>query len=210
MAHVVCLLVQLCCAAAAFPFPHSSFRTPTTSRRELESSASGPDEPVREVVRVLQLDPQSGLFRRGLTPRGAPSLRSRLSFPAFLSQGRVGPAFRAPLNPLNHLQPNPPAEMEAKKRKGLQMWQRALGKADKTTLSLPVNLKDTKQTCTAVPFTQVRTKCFTAPQQVGQVCKSHFCVFVIWSCWFCPILDFIVLYYTHILFLIRNFLSQFN
>ncbi|XP_042250404.1 DAN domain family member 5 [Thunnus thynnus] len=143
----------------AFTFPHNTFDNILRgSRIEFESSGSGPDEPLQGIVKVVQLDPhalaQSGLFRRGLTPRRAPSLSSRLSFPAFLSQGRAGPASKAPVNPLHHLHPKNPTEMELKKRQGLQMWQRAIDKGDKMTMSLPVNLKDTKQTCTAVPFTQ--------------------------------------------------------
>lgn len=145
----------------AFTFPHNTFdNILQRSRIEFESSGSGPDEPVQGIVKVLQLDSralsQSGLFRQGLIPRRAPSLRSRLSFPAFLSQGRPGPASNAPVSPLHHLHPKNPTEMELKKRQGLQMWQRAIDKGDKMTMSLPVNLKDTKQMCTAVPFTQVR------------------------------------------------------
>lgn len=171
MTHLISLVLLSSLAAVALTFPHSSFyNTLKGSRVEFESSASGPDEPVQGVVKVVQLGPraltQSGLIRRGLTPRRAPSLRSRLSFPAFLSQGRPGPALKAPLNPLHHLQPKNPTEMEIKKRQGLQMWLRAIGKGDKTTLSLPVNLKDSKQTCSAVSFTQVRAKIF-------QVCRAR-------------------------------------
>ncbi|KAI3353301.1 hypothetical protein L3Q82_019839, partial [Scortum barcoo] len=120
----------------------------------------GPDEPARGIVKVVQLDPRalahSGFFRRGLTPRRAPSPSSRLSFPAFLSHGRPGPAAapKTPVSPLHHLQPKSPTEMELKKKQGLQMWQRAINKGEKMTVSLPVNLKDTKQTCAAVPFIQ--------------------------------------------------------
>ncbi|TKS68012.1 Cerberus Precursor [Collichthys lucidus] len=147
--------------AVAFTFPHNTFDNIVKgSRVEFESSGSGPDEHPQGIVKVVQLDPralaQSGFFRRGLTPRGAPSLSSRLSFPSFLSHGRPGPALapKTPVNPLHHLHPKSPAEMELKKRQGLQMWQRATNKGEKTTMPLPVNLKDAKQTCTAVPFTQ--------------------------------------------------------
>ncbi|XP_040892718.1 DAN domain family member 5 [Toxotes jaculatrix] len=147
--------------AVAFTFPHNPFdNTLIGSRVEFESSGSGPDEPFRGIVKVVQLDPhslaQSGFFRRGLTPRRVSSLSSRLSFPAFLSRGRPGPApaSKAPVSPLHLLNPKSPAESELKKRQGLQMWQRAINKGDKMTMSLPVNLKDTKQTCSAVPFTQ--------------------------------------------------------
>ncbi|XP_068583905.1 DAN domain family member 5 [Cebidichthys violaceus] len=147
--------------AVAFTFPHNTFDNVIKwSRVELESSGSGPDEPVRGIVKVVQLDPralaQSGFFRGGLTPRRAPSLSSRLSFPAFLSHGRPGPALapKTPVSPLRLLHPKRPAEMDLKKRQGLQMWQRAVNKGDKMSVSLPINLKDTKQACTAVPFTQ--------------------------------------------------------
>ncbi|XP_068448260.1 DAN domain family member 5 isoform X2 [Clinocottus analis] len=61
---------------------------------------------------------------------------------------------KAPSSPLHLLHPKSPAGMDLKKRQGLQMWQRALNKGDKMSASLPINLKDTKQACTAVPFTQ--------------------------------------------------------
>lgn len=145
----------------AFTFPHNTFDNILQgSKIEFESSGSRPDEPVQGIVKVVQLDPralsQSGLFRRGLIPRRAPSLNSRLSFPTFLSQGRPGPAGKRLVSPLHHLHPKNPTEVELKKKQGLQMWQRAIDKGDKITMSLPVNLKDTKQMCTAVPFTQVR------------------------------------------------------
>uniref|UniRef100_A0A3P8UBQ7 DAN domain family, member 5 n=1 Tax=Amphiprion percula TaxID=161767 RepID=A0A3P8UBQ7_AMPPE len=138
--------------AVAVAFPFNTFAK--GPRLEFESSGSGPDEPVRGIVKVVRMDPhalaQSGFLRRGLTPRRAHS--SRLPFPAFLSHGRPGQALKAPVSPLHNLRPKNPPEMELKKKQGLQMWQRAFGKGGKTTL--PINLKDTKQTCTAVPFTQ--------------------------------------------------------
>ncbi|XP_044044913.1 DAN domain family member 5 [Siniperca chuatsi] len=160
MAFPISLVFLSSWTAVAFMFPHSTFDNIVKgSRVEFESSGSGPDEPVQGVVKVVQLDPhalaQSGFFRRGLTPRRAPSLSSRLSFPAFLSHGRPGtaPLPKTPVSPLHHLQPKSPTDMELKKRQGLQMWQRAINKGEKMTMSLPVNLKDTKQTCAAVPFT---------------------------------------------------------
>lgn len=165
MAFSISLVLLSSWTAVAFTLPHNTFDNIVKgSRVEFESSGSGPDEPVRGIVKVLQLDPrtlaQSGFFRRGLTPRRAPSLSPRLSFPAFLSHGRPGPA-PAPktlVSPLHHLHPKSPTEMELKKRQGLQMWQRAINKGEMMAASLPVNLKDTKQTCAAVPFTQVRGK----------------------------------------------------
>lgn len=153
-------------AAVAFMFPHSTFDNIVKgSKAEFESSGSGPDEPIQGLVKVLQLDPHnlvhSGFFRRGLMPRRTPSLTSRASFPAFLSHGRPGPApaHKTLVSPLHHLHPKSPSEMDLKRRQSLQMWQRAINKGEKLTASLPVNLKDTKQTCAAVPFTQVRFSC---------------------------------------------------
>ncbi|KAM8880533.1 DAN domain family member 5 [Spinachia spinachia] len=145
--------------AVAFPLPRNSFDNVIKgSRLEPESSGSGPDEPIRGIVKVMRLDPrgaaQSGFFRGALSPRRAPSHSSRVSFPAFLSRGRPGPALQAPVSPLRLLHPKSPAEMELKKRQGLQMWQRAVDKGDKMSVSLPSGLRDTKQACTAVPFTQ--------------------------------------------------------
>ncbi|XP_034398899.1 DAN domain family member 5 [Cyclopterus lumpus] len=147
--------------AVAFTFPHNTFdNVIKASRVEFESSGSGPGEPVRGIVKVVQLDPramaQSGFFKGGLTLRRAPSLSSRMSFPAFLSHGRPGPVLapKAPVSPLHLLHPKSPAGMELKKRQGLQMWQRAINKGDKMSVSLPINLKDTKQACSAVAFTQ--------------------------------------------------------
>ncbi|KAM4603387.1 DAN domain family member 5 [Polymixia lowei] len=148
----------------ALTFPRNSVENFLKgSRVDFESSGGGPDEPLRGVVKVVRLDPRlpapSGLLRRGLVPRGAPSLGSRMPFPAFLSRGRPGPAPapKAPAGPLHHLRPDSPAGLDMRKRQGLQMWQRAMNKGDhgKRTMSLPINLKDAaKQTCTAVPFTQ--------------------------------------------------------
>ncbi|XP_037620382.1 DAN domain family member 5 [Sebastes umbrosus] len=162
MASPISLVFLSSWTAVAFTFPHHTLDNIIKgSRVEFESSGGGPDKPVRGIVKVVQLDPralaQSGLFRGGLTPRRAPSaLSSRLSFPAFLSQGRPGPApaLKTPVSPLHLLRHKSPTEMDLKKRQGLQMWQRAMNKGEKTSVSLPVNLKDTKQTCTAVPFTQ--------------------------------------------------------
>lgn len=151
-------------AAVAVTLPHSALeRTGKVPRAEFESSGGGAEEPIRGMVKVLQLDPrslaQSGLFRRGLTPRRVPSLSSRLSFPAFLSRGRPAqaPSSRTRVSPLNHLNPGSPSEADAKKMQGLQMWQRAIDRGEAASVSLPVQLKEAKQTCAAVPFVQVRS-----------------------------------------------------
>nr|XP_046234473.1 DAN domain family member 5 [Scatophagus argus] len=161
MAFLLSLVLLSSWTAVAFTFPHNTFDNIVKgSRVEFESSGSGPDEPVQGTVKVVQLDPralaQSGFFRRGLTPRRVSSISSRLSFPAFLSRGRPGlsPAPKTLKSPLHHLQPKSSTEMELKKRQGLQMWQRAINKGEKLTTSLQVKLRDTKQACAAVPFTQ--------------------------------------------------------
>ncbi|XP_034542998.1 DAN domain family member 5 [Notolabrus celidotus] len=151
------VLVFLSCWTLTLTFPHSAFdNILKRSRVDFESSGGGPDEPVRGIVKVVQLDsqslPHSGFFRRGLTHRGAPFSSSKLSFPAFLANGRPSPASarKTPVSPIHHLTPK--NDIELKKRQGLQMWQRATSKGEK--MHLLVNLKDTKQTCSAVPFTQ--------------------------------------------------------
>ncbi|XP_071360210.1 DAN domain family member 5 [Trachinotus anak] len=160
MALLLSLIFLSSWTVVAFTFPHNTLvNSLKGSGVEFESSGSGPDEHLRGIVKVVQLDPhalvQSGFLRRGLTPRRAPSLSPRLPFPAFLSRGRPGvaPASKAPVSPLHHLHPKSPTEVELKKRQGLQMWQRAIGKGDRT-VSLPVGLKDATQTCAAVSFTQ--------------------------------------------------------
>ncbi|XP_076026403.1 DAN domain family member 5 [Genypterus blacodes] len=166
MAFLCSFAFLLSLAAAAFSFPHNTINHILRgSKAEFESSGSGPDHPVRGIVRVVQLDPralaQSGLFRRGLAPRRVPAMASRLSFPAFLSQGGIPgsapKALKVPVSPLRQLNPDDDgAEMDLKKKQGQQMWQRAMSKGDhgKTMMSLPLSLKDAKQTCTAVAFTQ--------------------------------------------------------
>lgn len=169
MAFLISLVFLSSWTAAALTLPRNTFDNMLKgSRAEFESSGRGPDEPVQGLVKVVQLDPralaQSGFFRKGLTPRRAPSFGPRMSFPAFLSQGRPGPAPapRAAVSPLHHLHSKSPTEVGLKKRQGLQMWQRAVDKGDKTTMNLPGSLKDAKQTCSALPFTQVRGKDFCA------------------------------------------------
>lgn len=157
-----------CLTAPAFALPHSAFDFLRGPKAELESSGSGPNEPVQGVVKVFPLDPRSlansGFLRRELSARRAPSLSPRLPFPAFLSQGRPGPApapalgSKALVSPLHHLQPK--SEMELKKNQGLQMWQKAMNKGQTMPVSLPASLKDSRQTCSGVAFTQVRHKTF--------------------------------------------------
>lgn len=145
--------------ALAFTLPHSAFDFLKGPKAELESSGSGPNEPVQGVVRVFPLDPRSlahsGFLRRGPGARRGPSLSPRMPFPAFLSQGRPGPApaSKALVSPLHHLQPK--SETEVKKKQGLQMWQKAVSKGDLMPVSLPASLKEGKQSCSGVPFTQV-------------------------------------------------------
>lgn len=163
MAIIIRFLFFLTLTSTALLFPYNSLR-----KVEFESSGSGPNEPVQGVIKVVRLDPgsmsPSEFFRRGLPHRRALSPRSRLPFPDFLSRGRPGlaPAPRAPVSPLHNLSPQSTSEMELKmkKKQGLHMWQKVLDKGDKTTL--PVNLKDPKQSCAAVSFVQVSV-CFISP-----------------------------------------------
>ncbi|XP_033831914.1 DAN domain family member 5 [Periophthalmus magnuspinnatus] len=127
---------------------------------DLEASGGGSDDPVQGVVRVVQLDRraliQSGFFRRGLSSRRTPSLSSRPAPPAFLSQGRPGSvgALKTATYPTDNLHPKVVSAAETRRRLGLQMWQRVTEKGEKVRVTLPAALKDSKQTCTAVPFTQ--------------------------------------------------------
>lgn len=157
MAFLISLNILSTWTVSALMFPYNSVLR--DSRDKFESSGGGPDRAEQGIVKVVQLDPRnlvhSGLFRRGLSHRGTPSHTSRLPFPAFLSRGRPGPA-QAPMeaaSPLHHLRPKGPTETDVKKKQGMQMWQKVMDKGGK--VSLPINFKDTKQTCTAVPFTQV-------------------------------------------------------
>ncbi|XP_041839126.1 DAN domain family member 5 [Melanotaenia boesemani] len=156
MAFLISFIFLSSWTAVGVMFPYNTLLR--ESRFESESSGSEPDEPVQGVVKVVQLDPrtlaQSGFFKRGLIPRRVLPKSSRLPFPAFLSRGRPdrAPALKAPVNPLHILSPKIPTEAELKKKQGLQMWQKVTDKGGK--MSLPVSLKDTKQTCTTVPFTQ--------------------------------------------------------
>ncbi|KAM6972446.1 DAN domain family member 5 [Aplochiton taeniatus] len=128
--------------------------------KDFESSGSGPDEPTRGVVKVVKLGLRHsgpvGHFQRGLAPRGAPSFR--LPFPAFLARGHPAPPVpKAALSPLQPLGQQRSSEVDLKKRRGLEMWQRAMDKKDhgKMSMSLPINLKEAaKHSCSAVPFTQ--------------------------------------------------------
>ncbi|XP_061840488.1 DAN domain family member 5 [Nerophis lumbriciformis] len=156
---IIIIIILFLSTLAAAGFPYNTLERVHKVSKEFESSGSGPGESVQGRVRVVQLDPraaalQSGLFRRGLASRRAPSLGSRLPFPAFLSQGRPGAGSKAAVSPLQRLQAGKPAEAELKKRPGLHVWQRAIQKGNKMAVSLPATLKDAKQTCTAIPFIQ--------------------------------------------------------
>ncbi|XP_028294506.1 DAN domain family member 5 [Gouania willdenowi] len=151
---VLIFLSSLVTGAAAFP--HSFVRGLTFG---VESSGSEPDESVRGNVRVVKLDPRtlahSEFLRRGLTMRKAFSHNSRLPLPAFLSNGRPGPALahKAAVSQPDNLSPKTALQMQ-KKKIGQQMWQRVIGKENKKPMVLPVSLKDSRQSCSAVPFTQ--------------------------------------------------------
>lgn len=164
MTFIINLVLLSSWTALVFALPHNAFdKILKGPRGEFESSGNRPHEPIQGIVKVLELDPAltlKGFLRSGQAPRRSPSLGSRLSYPAFLSQRHPGPALtpRTLATPLNHLQTKTPTETELKKRQGLQMWQRAINKGGMIAVSLPVNLKETKQTCTPMPFTQVRCR----------------------------------------------------
>lgn len=122
---------------------------------DLEFSGNGADEPVRGSVRVVKVSPNF--------LRHSPRLHAlkRGSFPAFLAMGRPGPSVhvpvRAPAASLPHLRASYTGA-EARKRQGLEMWQRVMQKSEqsKEVLSLPFHPKDAgTQTCASLPFTQV-------------------------------------------------------
>lgn len=123
---------------------------------DLEFSGTGGDEPVRGSVRVVKVSPHFLRHTSGLL--GKPALK-RGPFPAFLALGRPGLSAhaRAPAASLPHLSASY-TSADARKRQGLEMWQRVMQKSEqsKEVLSLPFHSKDAgTQSCAALPFTQV-------------------------------------------------------
>ncbi|XP_053471569.1 DAN domain family member 5 [Ictalurus furcatus] len=123
---------------------------------DLEFSGNGAgNEPVRGSVRVVKVSPHFLRHSPGLL--GKPALK-RGPFPAFLELGRPGPSVHAhaPAASLPHLSASYTGA-DARKRQGLEMWQRVMQKSEpsKEVLSLPFNSRDAgTQSCAALPFTQ--------------------------------------------------------
>ncbi|XP_026870051.2 DAN domain family member 5 [Electrophorus electricus] len=128
--------------------------------KDFESSGNGPDEPTRGSVRTVKVSPHflrpaSGMFGQRAQLKDTPH---RSSFPAFLALGRPGPSSSAakPVASLPYMHGSY-TDTEAKKRQGLEMWQRVMHRNEnaREVLSLPFVPKDiTKQSCSALPFTQ--------------------------------------------------------
>ncbi|KAI5089884.1 DAN domain family, member 5 precursor [Silurus meridionalis] len=137
-----------------------------------EFSGDGAEEPIRGSVRVVKLSPHFLRHSPG-------ALMKRGPFPAFLAMGRPGPSAhaRAPPAPLPHLSASYTGA-HAKRRQGLEMWQRVMQKSEATkeVLSLPFNSKDAgTQSCAALPFTQEGCEPITVHNKLcfGQ-CSSMF------------------------------------
>ncbi|XP_076129558.1 DAN domain family member 5 [Alosa pseudoharengus] len=150
------VLFLLC--ASAHAFPRNAIESVKNAAAEIDASGAGSDEPVRGSVRVVKVSPHflrhTGMFRNGLSPRGAPSLRG--AFPDFLSLGRAGPSTKLSVPPVVHLRDRHHGA-DTKRRQGMSMWQRVMDKSEreKEAVVLPINPKDvSKQSCAAVPFTQ--------------------------------------------------------
>lgn len=126
---------------------------------DLEFSGNGAgNEPVRGSVRVVKVSPHFLRHPPGLL--GKPALK-RGPFPAFLELGRPGPSAHAhaPAASLPHLSASYTGA-DARKRQGLEMWQRVMQKSEpsKEVLSRPFNSRDAgTQSCAALPFTQVHS-----------------------------------------------------
>lgn len=155
------VLFLLCVSAHAFP--RHVIEDMKNGATEFETSGAGVDEPVRGSVRVVEVSPHflrhagMGMFGNRATPRRKPSLRG--AFPDFLALGRAGPSPSVKLSvpPLVHLR-DIHSGQDAKRRQGMSMWQRVMDKSgrEKEAVALPINPKEvSKQSCAAVPFTQV-------------------------------------------------------
>lgn len=163
-------------------FPRSAFqqdfhRQVAEDSKDLESSGNGPDEPLRGSVRVVKLSPHF-LRRAAGSHVSSKNSPSRGAFPAFLALGRPGPSVLSHNNPAALL-PQVSASSagaDARRKQGLEMWQKVMHKSErsKETVAQRINPKDmTKQSCAAVPFTQV------AYIHSSIVCM---CVFFIFFC----------------------------
>ncbi|KAL2086122.1 hypothetical protein ACEWY4_017181 [Coilia grayii] len=154
----ICMALFMLCASV-HTFPRNAFQSVKNRERPFEASGAGADEPVRGSVKVVSVGPHflrhAGMFASGASARRATPLRS--PFPDFLALGHSGPSRSSKLSvpPVAHLRDNHHG-LDGKRRQGMGMWQRAMGKHEqKETVALPINPKEmSKQSCTAIPFTQ--------------------------------------------------------
>lgn len=154
------ILLSVVTLVGAF-FPRSAFQQDIHRHvaKDLESSGNGPDEPLRGSVRVVKLSPHF-LRRPAGSHVSSKNSPSRGAFPAFLALGRPGPSVLSHNKPAALL-PQVSASSssgDARRKQGLEMWQKVMHKSErsKEAVALRINPKDmTKQSCAAVPFTQV-------------------------------------------------------
>jgi len=155
--------ILLSVVTLAGAFPRSAFQRDFHRHmaKDFESSGNGPDEPIRGSVRVVKLNPHH--FMRRATSSHVPSKNSpsRGAFPAFLALGRAGPSALTRTKPSGLLSPVSASGTgaDARRKQGLEMWQKVMHKSErsKEAVALPIKPKDmSKQSCAAVPFTQVR------------------------------------------------------
>ncbi|TRY83030.1 hypothetical protein DNTS_004448 [Danionella cerebrum] len=133
-------------------FPRSDFRRYFS--KDVESSGTGPDEPVRGSVRIVKLNPH---FLRRAAASHAPfrNSPSRSAFPAFLALGRPGPSLLRQGKSVNSNVGI--TDPDARRKHGIEMWQKAMQKSarSKEAVALRANPKEmSKQSCAAVPFSQ--------------------------------------------------------
>ncbi len=156
------ILLSVVALVGAF-FPRSAFqqdfhRQAAEDSEDLGSSGNGPDEPLRGSVRVVKLSPHF-LRRAAGSHVSSKNSPSRGAFPAFLSHGRPGPSVLSHNNPAALLPPvSASGAADARRKQGLEMWQKVMHKSErsKEAVAQRINPKDmTKQSCAAVPFTQV-------------------------------------------------------
>ncbi len=158
------MLLSVVALVGAF-FPRSAFqqdfhRQAAEDPEDLGSSGNEPDEPLRG---SSELSNSALIFLRRaagshVSSKNSPS-RGAFS-PAFLSRGRPGPSVLSHNNPAALLPPVSAsgAGADARRKQGLEMWQKVMHKSErsKEAVAQRINPKDmTKQSCAAVPFTQV-------------------------------------------------------
>lgn len=148
---LILILLSVCALVCAFPRTalRNFHRHPGN---DFESSGNGPDEPIQGNVRVVKVSPH--FLRRAAGAFGNPA-----PFPEFLARGLPAPSaleHNKPAVLLPHLDSTNTGDA---RKQGVEMWQRVTQKSDRSreSVALRINHKDiSKQSCAAVPFTQVR------------------------------------------------------